>query len=172
MRAVEYLSNVDEDLEKKVNIFKEKRNEIFFFRPSVTVCGVRSVGKSTLLGLLVKNSEIFQHSLGETTKDVAHLYLDRDSKPVIKNSRGTIREVKELNRELLEFIEIVDLPGLDGDYETVTIEYFDKNDVDIVVYIIDISKGLKKKGRRFLENAKNEEYTRTLYHEQNRYDSR
>lgn len=151
----EYLSEVDRKLEEKVKKIKEKRGEVFSFRPSITVCGVRSVGKSTLLGLLVKNPEIFQHSLGETTRDVAHLYLDQNSKPIIQDSLGNVKIVKQVDRELLEFIEIVDLPGLDGDYEKVTLDYFKNNDVDIVIYIIDISKGLKNKDEKFLKMLKN-----------------
>ncbi|WP_028950613.1 dynamin family protein [Sulfurihydrogenibium subterraneum] len=143
-----------EKLEEKTDKIKQKK-EYFMIKPTVCVVGKMSAGKSSFLNLLL-GKEIFLSRLGETTKSITKIELC-DNKLLVSELNKTDFKIKEkisissIYSEFLSFLNIVDVPGYDASYDEEIKAYLKDGEYDIVLYILDISKGLTKKDKEFLE---------------------
>ncbi len=64
---------------------------------------------------------------------------------------------KDESSDFLAFLNIVDIPGYSGSLDKEVENYLKEGDYDIVLYILDISKGVLKTNRDFLEIIKGRE---------------
>ena len=151
------------EFEEKVSKIREKK-EYFRIKPNVCVVGEVSVGKSSLLNLLL-GANIFKSSIGETTKKISKIKKN-DDRIIFSELEGNEFKEKQIferfifnkpGSEFLEYLEIVDIPGYDGSFNNDITNYLMNNDYHIVLFIIDISKGFKKNNYELLNMLKNAE---------------
>ncbi len=114
------------EMESKIREIKE-RSDYFIKKPTVCAVGQISVGKSSFLNLLL-GENLFQSSTGETTKNITKV----------------TKEKLKGNNDLLELINIADIPGYNKSFNKEVEDYLKNGDYDIVLYILDISKGITK----------------------------
>ena len=133
-------------LKSEVEYFKKNHN-FEFYKPNVGVFGVNSAGKSTFLNALLGEKK-FKMGLSETTSEITRLY-NSDKIYEIPNVKD-----EKANFENLKYFNLFDIPGFG--------KYFDEKILkevlpylDIVFWIVDISKGITKEDKNFLNSIKN-----------------
>ena len=136
----------------------------------VVFVGTLSNGKSTVVNSLLQK-DLLPSSIGSTT---ANLFVIKkgDKNKIVRYSKEEIKEydlskekLKELNSQNFDKIEIylqdflykniafIDTPGINDIFEekeTISLEYVPF--ADVVVFVLDISKGLTKKEKEFFDN--------------------
>lgn len=139
------------ELDEKISKI-EQRKEYFIRKPTVCAVGEVSVGKSSLLNLLL-GKNVFKSSIGETTKNITKV---ESYGGFLVRSELEEKEfkIKDKSADLLAFLNIVDIPGYSGDFDKEVRNYLKEGEYDIVLFILDISKGILKTNQELLEILK------------------
>ena len=137
------LFEIYKKLYHQVEEFKSKY-KISDYKPNVAVFGEGSVGKSTFLNALVGNKDEFKAGFDETTTDITIIYNDEDK--IIKNNSF---KYKKRDYPHLDYMNIIDVPGFSKKFSENTLYELLKH-LDIIFWIVDISKGIKKSDFNFL----------------------
>ena len=115
------------------------------FKPNIGVFGENSTGKSTFLNTIVGNKEEFKMGYGETTNQVSILY--KNEKPILDNHIEY--HYVQANYSQLEYFNLFDIPGYGKEYSQKNLELILEK-LDIVLWLIDASTGIKKSDIDFL----------------------
>lgn len=137
-----------------INMEKVYRKGLSAFQnhiPLVGVYGVTSVGKSTFLNALLKNSE-FKVGLGETTKQL-HVIKDFENQKHI-NFQNISLPIEYIFKELplLKHFSIVDVPGSNKSFSDEDLELITKK-LDVIVWVFDIHGDISERDVIFLRNV-------------------
>ena len=163
---IQKLSNkeLNEIVEIVENITKKDFADVVFV-------GTLSNGKSTVVNSLLKKN-LLPSSVGSTTANLFVIRNGGGKNKIVTYSKEEIKEydlskekLKELNSQNFDKIEIylqdfpykniafIDTPGINDIFEekeAISLEYVPFSDV--VVFVLDISKGLTKKEKEFFDN--------------------
>ena len=134
-----------ENLSDEVKAFIKIHN-FTNFKPNIGVFGENSTGKSTFLNTIVGNKEQFKMGYGETTNQVTVLY--KHKKPYL--SKHIEYNYIQADYKQLEYFNIFDIPGYGKKYSQNNLEVALK-ELDIVLWLIDSSTGIKKSDIDFLQ---------------------
>jgi len=162
---IKKLSN--KELNEIVEVVENITNKNFV---DVVFAGTLSNGKSTVVNSLIKQ-DLLPSSAGSTTSNLFVIKMGNKNKVVtysgeeIKEYPLTKEKLTELNSQNFDKIEIylanfpyknvafVDTPGINDVYEereSLSLEYVPF--ADVVVFVLDISKGLTKQEKEFFDN--------------------
>ncbi|WP_340690484.1 dynamin family protein [Hydrogenobacter thermophilus] len=150
-------------LEEKTQKIKQKK-EYFMTKPTVCVIGQVSVGKSSFLNLLL-GMDIFKSSIEETTNKITKIEEDDGFLVQYELQEGEFKLKKKYSKgtgdligsDFLTFLNIVDVPGYNKSFDDEIENYIIEGEYDIVLYILDISKGLSKTDQKLLDLLKERE---------------
>ena len=119
--------------------------------PLVGVYGVTSVGKSTFLNALLKNSE-FKVGLGETTKQL-HIIKDFENQKYIDFEKVSL-PIEYIFKDLpiLKHFSIVDVPGSNKSFSDEDLEVITKK-LDVIIWVFDIHGDISERDVHFLKNV-------------------
>jgi len=177
------LINKEVFFKQRSNNFFELRERIKKEKITIGVMATVSNGKSTFLNALVFEDNVLQAQSGETTAALFEIrYGDRykiDNEIISKDEMK--RKIKEINQQLLKKIQdnqnkkfsyekiiiefpfeklkhvvLLDTPGYGSINEIVMMRILNEasKKSDIIVLILDVSQGLKKEDKIFLEKIK------------------
>ena len=151
--TIEFIQTPTASIERELYVLKRevekfKQNFDFsFYKPNVGVFGVNSAGKSTFLNALLGSKE-FKMGLSETTSEITRLTKSKNIKK-IPNVKDEFREY-----ENLKYFNLFDIPGF-GKYFSEEILKEILEYLDIIFWMIDISKGITKEDKEFMQYIKN-----------------
>jgi len=134
-----------ENLSTEVDSFIKIHN-FTDFKPNIGVFGENSTGKSTFLNTIVGNKEQFKMGFGETTNQVTVLY--KHKKPHL--SKHMEYNYIQADYKQLEYFNIFDIPGYGKEYSQKSLEFVLK-ELDIILWLINSSTGIKKSDMDFLQ---------------------
>ena len=109
----------------------------------VIITGKPNVGKSSLFNYLLKRDRAIVTNIPGTTRDILQEYIDLDGIPVILTDTAGIRNKNNTNSA--DYIESI---GIDRSLNAVT-------DGDIILFIYDITQGIKEEDLNILEEINN-----------------
>jgi len=151
----ELLYNIHTEINDELKLFIDK-HDFSLYRPNVGVFGENSTGKSTFLNAILGNKNEFKMGFGETTNKITVLY--KHDKPIVIgkskfNQLYSKRDYKKINYRHLDYMNLFDIPGFG--------QYFSHDEltkviqeIDIVFWFIDVSKGVKRDDKLFLKSIK------------------
>jgi len=144
-------SEINDELESFI-----EQHDFTAYRPNVGVFGENSTGKSTFLNAMLGNKEEFKMGFGETTNKITVLY--KNEKPTPVNSSGFSQlhskwKYKKANYKHLDYMNLFDIPGFGQQFSHEDLSVV-VQELDIIFWFIDASKGVKKDDKAFLKNIK------------------
>jgi len=152
----ELLLNIHTEINEELNLFIAK-HDFSLYTPNVGVFGENSTGKSTFLNAMLGNKDEFKMGFGETTNKITVLY--KHEKPVAEGKSGfsqlyAKRDYKKMDYTHLDYMNLFDIPGFGQQFSHDELARVIQ-EIDIVFWFIDVSKGVKKDDKLFLESIKN-----------------
>jgi GTP-binding protein EngB required for normal cell division len=143
------IDKVLKELQEKVKKIEEKKNYFLInptLKPTICVAGVVSAGKSKFLNFLL-DTDIFESRISETTKEILEVGISKER----DDSEKMLEKLPPHAIRFLEFVNVVDIPGYDGTLDEKVSNYLKEGNYNIVLYILDVSKGLTKMDNEFLK---------------------
>lgn len=149
------LLTTHEEMNEELKTFI-KKHDFSKYKPNVGVFGENSTGKSTFLNAMLGNKDEFKMGFGETTNKITVLYSHK--KPVSVRKSGfsqlhTNRNYKKIDYRHLNYMNLFDIPGFGQQFSHDELSKVIQ-EMDIVFWFLDGSKGVKKDDKLFLENIK------------------
>jgi len=151
----ELLLTTYEEINEEVQTFIQ-HHDFSKYKPNVGVFGENSTGKSTFLNAMLGTKDEFKMGFGETTNKITVLY--KNTKPVPPGKSGfsqlhTQKNYKEMNYRHLNYMNLFDIPGFGQQFSHDELAKVIE-EMDVIFWFIDASKGVKKDDKLFLENIK------------------
>jgi len=152
---LELLLTTHQEINEELQTFIQ-HHDFSKYKPNVGVFGENSTGKSTFLNAMLGTKDEFKMGFGETTNKITVLYKNR--KPVSAGKKGfsqlyTQKNYKKMDYRHLNYMNLFDIPGFGQQFSHKELSKVIQ-EIDIVFWFIDISKGVKKDDKLFLENIK------------------
>ena len=152
----ERLLRVHQEISQELDIFVKQHN-FSVYKPNVGVFGENSTGKSTFLNAMLGTKEQFKMGFGETTDKITVLY--KGKKPEHLKGFSQLynkHHYERKNYEHLRYMNLYDIPGFGQHFSHDALSEV-LQEIDIVFWFIDASKGTKKDDKLFLEKLHGKE---------------
>lgn len=151
----ELLLTTHEEINEELQTFI-KHHDFSKYKPNVGVFGENSTGKSTFLNAMLGNKDEFKMGFGETTNKITVLYKEKKPVQEGKSSFSQLysnRNYRKMDYRHLNYMNLFDIPGFGQKFSHKELSKVIQ-EIDIVFWFIDASKGVKKDDKLFLENIK------------------
>lgn len=158
-----------------LDIAVELRKNKIVTKPLLGVFGENSTGKSRFLNSLIEK-KIFDTEIGDTTKVftllTSNLEEFKKNKSFQVLSSKEYKPLEESNNQILEYLNIIDLPGVGkGDIKREKDIQDIVREVDFIVFVVDASAGPKKSSVDILKTIINNLSNKDIFLVLNKIDA-